>query len=469
MKLLRVSDYLDPDNEELLKDFYDEADLQIDLFEQNILARETNPGDSEAVSEIFRAAHTLKGAAATVQMSELTHFTHTVEDVLDEIRSGNAAVTGEVVELLLTAIDTIKNMLARRAEGNVFDSDVQPLIDRLHAAAGLSVSSGAESVSPPGGVRSDSLERAAGGSVQSEPDAGAGSSATGLSEYQILELLEETDAESNLIRVEVEFDKDNPMNTVGGIQVYAALKAVGSVVASEPELDRLYEDAFFKTVRYYVATTATAQELENQTTIDDVTLGSAATILAPSEAEAKPESDSGGQPRALDEPESLAKKEVPVAQRETKKPERGRGPGGSVLRVDSKRIDTLLNLVSEAVINKATFAQISLAFQRTQETLRQADEQFADKLKELIDSVVDLTESRDFESGSVRSFLSEKYGRLVDSYKPFAGRFDDAMQRFRKTSQVLGRITTELQEGVMQIRMVPVAQILSRFPRLVHD
>merc|ERR1711964_781162 len=112
------------DNEELLKDFYDEVDLQIDLFEQNILALETNPGDSEAVSEIFRAVHTLKGAAATVQMSELTHFTHTVEDVLDEIRSGNAAVTGEVVELLLTAIDTIKNMLARRAEGNVFDSDV---------------------------------------------------------------------------------------------------------------------------------------------------------------------------------------------------------------------------------------------------------------------------------------------------------------------------------------------------------
>ena len=61
-----MSDYLDPGNEELLMHFYDEAASQVEVLEQNILALETDPGDSDAVDEIFRAAHTLKGGAATV-------------------------------------------------------------------------------------------------------------------------------------------------------------------------------------------------------------------------------------------------------------------------------------------------------------------------------------------------------------------------------------------------------------------
>ena len=92
-----MSDYLDPNNEELLKDFFDEANLQIDLFEQNILTLERNTTDRDAVDEMFRAAHTLKGAAATVQMQELASFTHTVEDVLDEVRSDKVKVSGRIV------------------------------------------------------------------------------------------------------------------------------------------------------------------------------------------------------------------------------------------------------------------------------------------------------------------------------------------------------------------------------------
>ena len=116
-----MSDYLDPQNEELLKDFFDEANLQVDLFEHNILALEKNISDSDAVDELFRSAHTLKGAAATVQMQELASFTHIVEDVLDEIREGNVSVTEQIVDALLRAIDVVKEMLGARSDGKVLE------------------------------------------------------------------------------------------------------------------------------------------------------------------------------------------------------------------------------------------------------------------------------------------------------------------------------------------------------------
>ena len=106
-----MSDYLDPNNEELLKDFFSEANMQVDTLEQNILVLENESGNRDAVDEIFRAAHTLKGGAATVEMMELSHFTHLVEDVLDAIRSDQVTVNEEVVDTLLAAIDIIKAML----------------------------------------------------------------------------------------------------------------------------------------------------------------------------------------------------------------------------------------------------------------------------------------------------------------------------------------------------------------------
>ncbi|WP_333760334.1 Hpt domain-containing protein, partial [Treponema paraluiscuniculi] len=62
-----MSDYLDAGNEELLKDFFSEAEQQVEQLESNILVIEQDPTNRDAVDEIFRAAHTLKGGAATVE------------------------------------------------------------------------------------------------------------------------------------------------------------------------------------------------------------------------------------------------------------------------------------------------------------------------------------------------------------------------------------------------------------------
>ena len=126
-----MSDYLDPNNEELLKDFFAEAEQQVEQLESNILVIENDPSNHEAIDEIFRAAHTLKGGSATVEMMELSHFTHSVEDVLDEIRSDRVSIDEDVVDLLLTSIDVIKAMLEARQNGTVYEENIDGIIEKL--------------------------------------------------------------------------------------------------------------------------------------------------------------------------------------------------------------------------------------------------------------------------------------------------------------------------------------------------
>ena len=78
-----MSDYLDATNEELLKDYFSESEMMVDNLESNILAIENDPTNHDAIDEIFRAAHTLKGNSATVEFGEIAHFAHTMEDLLD--------------------------------------------------------------------------------------------------------------------------------------------------------------------------------------------------------------------------------------------------------------------------------------------------------------------------------------------------------------------------------------------------
>jgi two-component system chemotaxis sensor kinase CheA len=139
--------------------------------------------------------------------------------------------------------------------------------------------------------------------------------------------------------------------------------------------------------------------------------------------------------------------------------------------VDSKRIDDLLNLVSETVITKATFNQINNLFNEAVNELHNLEGKYREKVKELFDSLPDYLENiQDGRSiKDIRKEIGEQFGDLFTLFDGFETNFKTNVGKFRSTSQNLGRITGDLQEGVMRIRMVPISQIFSRFPSLVRD
>ncbi|MDR3130436.1 MAG: chemotaxis protein CheA [Treponema sp.] len=463
-----MSDYLDPNNEELLKDFFSEAQMQVDTLEQNILVLENDGGNKEAVDEIFRAAHTLKGGSATVEMMELSHFTHMVEDVLDAIRSDQLAVHEDVVDTLLSAIDVIKAMLERRMNGSVYQEDTSRIEGSLSALL------------PEGSTRKKGSAKPAPKTVPVQTAAPAAPSAPDaavfsvLSEYELLEIKQAVTDGAPVYRITVQFDEKSPMNTVGGIQVYVALKSIGTVLKTAPEFEKLYEDEFYPRVDYYLATKKTADELMSYVIIPDVSLSAdikkldelsgAGGETAP-QAESIPKAPAQALPAVTpDDHKAPAAKEAADAKKAGK-------DAGSILRVDSRRIDDLLNLVSETVITKATFNQINNQFNELLAELHDIESVYREKIKTLFDNLPDYLES--MQEGKtvkdIRKEIADQYGDIFSLFDDFDASLKINVGKFRSTAQNLGRITGELQEGVMHIRMVPISQIFSRFPRLVRD
>jgi two-component system chemotaxis sensor kinase CheA len=485
-----MSDYLDPNNEELLKDFFSEAQMQVDTLEQNVLVLENEGGNRDAVDEIFRAAHTLKGGAATVEMMELSHFTHLVEDVLDAIRSDAVTVNEDVVDTLLAAIDIIKIMITQRMDGSVYQEDTSEIEGRLSALLpeGAARTKGA---AKPAAVKSAPAAATSAPAV-SKPAPAPDSNGGGLSEYELLELKESVEGGMPIYRITVRFDENSLMNTVGGIQVYAVLKDTGTILKTTPDFEQLYEDVFYPQVDYYLASSRDAEELKRRVIIPDVSLSaeiagiddpaaapakSAAPVPPPAAAPAKPAapvSQSAAAPAApAPGPAEAEDHEGPKAggAKEAADAKKAGKEAGSILRVDSKRIDDLLNLVSETVITKATFNQISNQFNDLVNELHGIETAYREKIKNLFDRLPDYLES--IQEGQaikdIRKEINEEYGDIFSFFDGFEASLKNNVGKFRSTSQNLGRITGELQEGVMRIRMVPISQIFSRFPRLVRD
>ena len=99
------------DRDALVRLFFEESDEGLAALEQALLTLEEREGDDDALKTAFRVAHTLKGNAASLGFGELAGVTHEVEDVLDRLRSGSLAVSRQVTDLLLAAVDTLREML----------------------------------------------------------------------------------------------------------------------------------------------------------------------------------------------------------------------------------------------------------------------------------------------------------------------------------------------------------------------
>ncbi|MDR0558085.1 MAG: chemotaxis protein CheA [Treponema sp.] len=484
-----MSDYLDPNNEELLKDFFSEAQMQVDTLEQNILVIENEGSNKDAVDEIFRAAHTLKGGSATVEFMELSHFTHMVEDVLDAIRSDQLQVKEEVVDTLLTAIDVIKAMLEQRMNGSVYRENTSVIEGNLEALIPNSKKGGVA----PKPVAAPVQPRPVIARVPSAIPASVELKPSTLTEDEINEIKETSEGNLPILRVSVVFDEKSLMNTVGGIQVYAVLKSYGTILKTVPDFEALYEDNFFPVVDYYISTDKKPEDLRRFVILPDVSLdakianinelastgkadfASQSVASVPAQAAAPKSAASASAQTAASSPQredaGLVASDQSSAAASADAKKAGK-EAGSILRVDSKRIDDLLNLVSETVITKATFNQINNQFNDLLTELHLLESTYRDKIKGLFDKLPGYLEG--IQDGGktikdIRKEINEEYGDTFTLFDSFETSVKTNVAKFRSTSQNLGRITGELQEGVMRIRMVPISQIFSRFPRLVRD
>lgn len=484
-----MSDYLDPNNEELLKDFFAEAEQQVETLESNVLVIENDPTNHDAVDEIFRAAHTLKGGSATVEMNELSGFTHKVEDVLDEIRSDRLEVSEPVVDILLTSIDVIKAMMEARQNGEVYSEDISEIEEKLKSYIPEKGDKKKKSAPPAGTGPATASKPAAPAAPVAKPAANSPFDYPKLTDDEFEELKSACEGNQKVWRVAVKFDENNPMNSVGGIQVFAALKALGSVLKTVPDFDALYEDEFYECVYYYMASDSDASTIEDTAFLGDVTICTDAQVIngadsdgvssaesvtpvapaAPVVEESAPVAASAPASPVAEKTES--KKDAAPAAKQADKKDHAAAQQSSVLRVDSKRVDYLLNLVSEIVITKASFNQLSNSLNNELLDFQSSQSGFREKIHRLLEDLPHYLEEMNNGKSAreIREEISVALGDVSSVFEKNEANLKSLSVKLRSSTQNLGRIAGELQEGVMKIRMVPINQIFSRFPRVVRD
>ncbi len=117
--------------DELIKDFVVEAQELLGGLDEKFVLLESSPDDRDLIHEIFRAVHTVKGAAGFLGFQNLVALAHALENVLKKLRDGELSVTAERMDLVLEASAALKSLVAEVASKGKDETDVTALVDRL--------------------------------------------------------------------------------------------------------------------------------------------------------------------------------------------------------------------------------------------------------------------------------------------------------------------------------------------------
>ncbi|MBA2653941.1 MAG: Hpt domain-containing protein [Gammaproteobacteria bacterium] len=100
--------------------FFEESLEMLADMEKALLNIDVNqPTDKEAVNRIFRAMHSMKGGSATFGFNIIRDFTHTLESYLTQIRNGSQSLTKESVDLMLKAVDCLRDLIADLSQNSL--------------------------------------------------------------------------------------------------------------------------------------------------------------------------------------------------------------------------------------------------------------------------------------------------------------------------------------------------------------
>lgn len=364
--------------------FLEESREHLQTLNRCLLDLEHEPSNLTLLDEIFRSAHTIKGMSATMGFTTIAELTHEMENILDLLRKSELTANEDISDTLFRCVDTLEQLVEKVAAGGESDIDIKPLLAKLSTLA-------------KGEKNSTTVIVAA----NEKPETSA---------------MEFSDTENTVIgsahqqgmcayEVKVTLRTGCLLKSARAYMVMNALDEMGEVIKSIPSAEDLEKENFDLSFQVVVVTDVEPEKIEQ--TLLSISEVDEVKVLACAMQDKLQKISPKMEPAAAKSNDKLPVKE--------KSEERHPAPantadkklkGGQSVRVDIDKLDTLLNLVGELVINKTRLEQIGLTHRLT-----------------------DLVE----------------------------------------TIEQMDRVTTDLQAVVMKVRMVPVGQVFNRFPRMVRD
>ncbi len=333
-----------------LEMFIDESKEHLQACSEHLLALEKNPEDLAIVGEIFRSAHTLKGMSATMGYEDLADLTHKMENVLDAIRNEKIKVSAEILDVVFESVDHLEAMVFDIADGGDGKRDVQSTVELLKRIdAGEEV---AKVVFSKVGV---STEVAA--TVVGVPNATEMKLMYDSFEATVLTQSKEQGFE--IYEVAVSLREDCLLKAARVYMVFEILEKNGDVIKSSPTVEQLEAENFDND--FYVAYISKLPADDLQKMILKVSEVGTVTVTAIDTAAfgtSKKEDTTQAPVVEVATGENVAQTQE-VVKANGNKPTATTHASSKTIRVNIERLDVLMNLFEELVIDRGRLQSIA--------------------------------------------------------------------------------------------------------------
>ncbi len=397
------------DVSQYLEIFIDETKEHLQNLNEQLLVLEKEPENTDTINEIFRAAHSLKGMAGTMGFKRMQRLTHDMENVFSEIRNGKFKVTAPMVDVLFRGLDALENYLDNVvSSGDEGEEDNEDVINDLNAFLN------GGSAAPDKKAETSSATPAA-----SDEDMGESVFANmKIADFEQHAIEKAKSEEQNVYEIRVVVEESCILKAARAFLVFKALEDIGDVIKSVPDVQDIEDERFEQDFSVLIITKESADVVKNA-------------ILAISEiakAIVRPFDLTGNQGEKTEE--KAASADAPKAGKEasasgatatatapaSKKANAADKKAASKpvvnrsVRVDIEKLDVLMNLVSELIIAKNGLVSLNAG-----------------------------------------------------------GEESKSNNSFNEQIEYLERVTTNLHESVMKVRMMPIESVVNKFPRMIRD
>ena len=397
------------DVSQYLEIFIDESEEHLQTLSDCIMVLEKEPDNKDKINEVFRAAHSLKGMAGTMGFKRMQHLTHDMENVFQEVRSDHIKVTSGMIDLLFKCLDALEgyvdNIKSTSDEGT---EDNEVIIKELNDF--IAKTEGAEET---GNTETSEAKEAAPESTQEEK---AGQEKIELTNDEKKAIREAESNGQHIYVMTVHIQKDCLLKAARAFLVFKAVEDFGQILVYRPSSQDIEDEKFEFEFSFFLASEESEDKIvavaKAVSEIEKVDAEEIHLDEYVKEAEAQEEQQAkeatAEQKEAPAEAPKAAEKKAPAAN--AKKQTNAKPVTGRTVRVDIEKLDALMNQVSELIIAKNSLVSISSN-----------------------------------ESGEYQN------------------------QSFHEQIEYLERITTNLHESVMKVRMVPIESVVNKFPRMIRD
>lgn len=397
------------DVSQYLEIFIDESEEHLQTLSDCIMVLEKEPDNKDTINEVFRAAHSLKGMAGTMGFKRMQHLTHDMENVFQEVRSDRVKVTSGMIDLLFKCLDALEGYLDNiKGTSDEGTEDNEVIIKELNDFI----------------AKADGEAEAENKEVSEVKEATPAATQEEKEGQEKIELTEEEkkairEAESNgqhIYAMTVRIQKDCLLKAARAFLVFKAVEDFGQILVYRPSSQDIEDEKFELDFSFFLASeeetdkiVAAAKAVSEIEKVDAEEIHLEEYLKeAAAQEEQQAKEAATEQKEAPAEVPKAAEKKAPAAA--AKKQTNAKPVTGRTVRVDIEKLDALMNQVSELIIAKNSLVSISSN-----------------------------------ESGEYQN------------------------QSFHEQIEYLERITTNLHESVMKVRMVPIESVVNKFPRMIRD